>query len=354
VDFAFSDEQEMLRKAARQWLADRYPVDRVATLADSDEGWDPASWRELTEMGWLDPELSPLEHAVLAEEAGYALYPGPWLSTVGLAWPAYQAAPPGQPPTRPATLAWLDDGAGSLREAAGTAACRADDDVDGWRLSGVKRAVPDVTAAAEAIVVARAGQGVALFRVDLAAHPEVVHPLPTMDGTRRLGELRLDGTPAEAFGDPAGAAAVLASARRRALALLACEAVGVAQRALDIATDYARTRTQFDRPIGSYQGVSHRLANVYTALELARSLAYRAAWCVDADSAEADEAVASATVSAGAAAVAGCENAIQAMGGIGFTWDHPLHRFYKRAQWIEAFEGAGRVHRADLAAALLS
>jgi alkylation response protein AidB-like acyl-CoA dehydrogenase len=350
VDFAFSDEQDMLRAAARKWLADRYPPERVAALADSEPGWDPGSWPELTELGWLDPELGLLEHAVLAEETGYALYPGPWLSTVGLALPAYGD----RPPTRAATLAWADDGATSLREAATTAACRADDDLDGWRLTGVKRGVPDAAAAAEVAVVARTGQGIALFRVDLAAHPEVVHPLPTMDSTRRLAELRLDGTPAEPL-ELAGdrAAGVLRAIRRRALALLACEAVGVTQRALDIATEYARTRTQFDRPIGSYQGISHRLTNVYTALELARSLAYRAAWCVAADVPEVDEAVASATASGGAAAVSGCESAIQSMGGIGFTWDHPLHRFYKRAQWIEAFEGFSRVHRADLAALLL-
>ena len=85
MDFAFSEEQEMLRAAAREWLADRYPADRVAELADSDAGWDPASWTELTELGWLDPELGLLEHAVLAEEAGYALLPAPWLSSVGLA-----------------------------------------------------------------------------------------------------------------------------------------------------------------------------------------------------------------------------------------------------------------------------
>jgi acyl-CoA dehydrogenase len=174
-----------------------------------------------------------------------------------------------------------------------------------------------------------------------------------MDATRRLSELRLDGTPAELLGDPARAAAVLTATRRRALALLACEAAGVTQRALDLAVEYAKTRTQFDRPVGSYQGVSHRLANVYTGLELARSLAYRAAWCVALDDADADEAVASATVAAGQAAVSGCENAIQSMGGIAFTWDHPLHRLYKRAQWIEGFEGFGRAHRADLAALLL-
>lgn len=349
MDFAFSDEQEMLRSAARKWLADRYPADRVAALADTDPGWDPRSWAELTELGWLDPELGVLEHAVLAEETGYALYPGPLFATIGLALPAY-----GRPPAGPATLAWIDDGAGSLREAAAGAACRADDDIDGWRLTGVKRAVPDTAGAGEAVVAARTGSGgVGLFRLDLVAHPEVVHPLATMDTTRRLAELRLDGTPAEHLVDPGATPVVLARIRHGALALLACEAAGVAQRALDLAVDHARGRTQFDRPIGSYQGVSHRLADSYTALELARSLAYRAAWCVAADAAETDEAVASAIVSAGSAAVTGCENAIQSMGGMGFTWNHPLHRFYKRAQWIAGFDGFAAAHRADLAALLL-
>jgi alkylation response protein AidB-like acyl-CoA dehydrogenase len=349
VDFAFSEEQEMLRAAARKWLGDRYPADRVAALADSAEGWDPASWPELVALGWLDQDLGLLEHAVLAEEAGYALYPGPWLSTVGLARTAY--AP--HPPDRPATLAWADDGAVTLRDAATSVACRADDDVDGWRLTGVKRGVPDAAIAAEAVVVARTGDGTALFRVDLEAARDTVHPLSTMDTTRRLAELRLDGTPAELLGNPARTAAVLRATRRRVLALLACEAVGVTRRALDLAVEYAKTRTQFDRPIGSYQGVSHRLANVYAELELARSVAYRAAWCVALDDPDADEAVATATVAAGHAAVNGCENAIQSMGGTGFTWDHPLHRLYKRAQWIESFEGFGRMHRADLAALLL-
>jgi alkylation response protein AidB-like acyl-CoA dehydrogenase len=349
VDFAFSEEQEMLRAAAREWLADRYPVDRVAELADSDAGWDPGSWRELAELGWLDPELDLLEHAVLAEEAGRALLPGPWFSSVGLAGPAL-----GGPPARPTTLAWVDDAATTLRDAGSSVACRADDDVDGWRLTGVKRAVPDVAIAEEAIVVARAADQVGLYRVDLTAHRDVVRPLATVDGTRRLGELRLDGTPAEPVGDGGSAAPVLRATRRRGLALLACEAVGVTQRALDLAVEHAKTRTQFDRPIGSYQGVSHRLTDVYTALAVARSLAYRAAWCVAVDDAAADEAVATAAVAAARASVGGCEGAIQAMGGIGFTWDHPLHRFYKRAQWIAAFDGVPARHRAELAALLFT
>lgn len=347
MDFAFSEEQEMLRAAAREWLGDRYPVDRVVELADSDTGWDPGVWAELTELGWLDPELDLLEHAVLAEEAGRALLPAPWWSTVGLAGPAL-----GDPPARPTTLAWADDAAATLRDAAASVACRADDDVDGWRLTGAKRAVPDVGTAEQVVVVARAADQVRLFRVDLVDHPEVVRPLATVDGTRRIGELRLDGTPAEAVdGRPAE---LLRAVRRRSLALLACEGVGVTQRALDIAVDHAKTRTQFERPIGSYQGVSHKLADVYAALALARSLAYRAAWCVAVDDPAADEAVATAAVSVARAAVGGCEGAIQAMGGIGFTWDHPLQRYYKRAQWIAAFDGVPSAHRAELAALLLT
>jgi alkylation response protein AidB-like acyl-CoA dehydrogenase len=347
VDFAFSEEQDMLRAAAREWLSDRYPAERVAALADSDAGWDPASWGELTGLGWLDPELDVLDHAVLAEESGYFLLPGPWLSSVALALPAL-----GSPPKRPTTLAWADDAASRLRDAAWSVACRADDDVDGWRLTGIKRAVPDLGIAEEVVVVARTAERVALFRVDLSVNQEAVRPLSTVDGTRRLGELRLDGTPAEPIDAPA--ADVLTPVRRRASALLACEAVGVAQRALDLAVEYAKTRTQFGRPIGSYQGVSHRLSNGYAALQLARSLAYRAAWCVSAGDPAVDEAVASARIAAARAAVGGCEEAIQSMGGIGFTWDHPLHRFYKRAQWIAAFDGTPAAQRAELAEMLFA
>ena len=142
--------------------------------------------------------------------------------------------------------------------------------------------------------------------------------------------------------------------RRSALALAACEAVGIAQRALDLATEHTKTRQQFGRVIGTYQGVSHRVANIYVALQLSRSLAYWAAWAVAEGDAQQDVAVSAAKSAASEAAVFACENAIQAHGGIGFTWEHVLHRFYKRAQWLEAFEGYGRDHRAAVADAVLA
>jgi len=137
------------------------------------------------------------------------------------------------------------------------------------------------------------------------------------------------------------------------LASLALEAAGIAQRALELAVEHARTREQFGRPIGAYQAVSHPLANTYVESELARSLAYWAAWCLAEDDEEAPVAAAAAKSFAGDTAVAACERAIQVLGGIGFTWEHPLHTYYKRALEIQAYGGYSRELRARIAAWLL-
>jgi alkylation response protein AidB-like acyl-CoA dehydrogenase len=137
------------------------------------------------------------------------------------------------------------------------------------------------------------------------------------------------------------------------LAALALEASGIAQRALELAVEHAKTREQFGRPIGVYQAVSHPLANTYVEAELARSLAYWAAWCVAENDEQTAMAVAAAKSYAGDAAVAACERAIQVLGGIGFTWEHPLQAYYKRALWIQAHGGYSREQRAKVAAWLL-
>jgi Acyl-CoA dehydrogenase, C-terminal domain len=137
------------------------------------------------------------------------------------------------------------------------------------------------------------------------------------------------------------------------LATLSLEAVGIAQKALDLAVEHAKTREQFGRKIGVYQAVSHALANTYVETELARSLAYWAAWCVAEDDEQLPIAVAAAKSYCGDAAVAACERSIQVHGGMGFTWEHVLHHYYKRALWIQAFGGYAREHRAKVAAWLL-
>jgi alkylation response protein AidB-like acyl-CoA dehydrogenase len=321
MDFAFTDEQEQLRNEARTFLADRYPADRVAELADSDEGWEPSSWQELAELGWIGvsvPEkaggagLGFLEEAVLFEELGRALYPGPYFSTVALALPVL-----------PAEL---------QREA-----------VEGktrWSASLDGSLVPDL-ALVDRVLLARDGKLVAV-----AAEGET---LQTMDSTRRFGRLAggLDG-------QEVGDAAAIGRMRTRAFAALALEAVGLSQRALELSVEHAKTREQFGKPIGIYQAVSHRLADGYALTELARSLAYWAAWCVSEDDEEARVAAAAAKSYAGDVAVTVCEYSIQAHGGIGFTWEHPLHRYYKRAQWIQGYGGYPAAQRAEVAAAILA
>ena len=137
------------------------------------------------------------------------------------------------------------------------------------------------------------------------------------------------------------------------LAALALEAVGIAQKALDLGVEYAKEREQFGRKIGVYQAVSHQCADTFVETELARSLAYWAAWCVAEDTDDAPIAVAAAKAYAGDAAVAACERSIQVHGGIGFTWEHVLHTYYKRALWIQAYGGYPRTQRAEVAAYLL-
>ncbi len=347
MDFAFTADQEMLRSSAREWMADRWPMDRVVAAADgADRGFDASAWRELAGLGWLDPELDMLDLAVLAEEAGMGLLPLPWWSSAALAGPLLEpeqreAVASGE---RAVTLAWAEPGR-SHRLADAPSAATVSADAHG-RLTGSKVLVPDLAVVTDAIVVAKDG----LHLVDLTAHPEAVVRRSTIDGTRPLGELRLEAVPARKLdADPRR----LGSHRLAASALLACEAVGVAQRALDLAGAHTKERTQFGRVIGTYQGVSHRVANTYLTTQLARSVAYWAAWTVSEGDPSAPLAVAAAKSQCAESAVFACEQAIQVHGGIGFTWEHALHRYYKRAQWIDGFDGSGRNARAEIAVALL-
>jgi alkylation response protein AidB-like acyl-CoA dehydrogenase len=311
VHFAFTPDQEALRSEARRYLEERFPAERVAELADSTEGWDPASWGELAELGWLGvsvPEdeggagLSFLEEAVLLEELGRALYPGPYFSTVALALPALPAEE-------------------RSRVAAGEA--RWSGEVDGL--------VPDL-ALVDRVVTAE------------GAAPAEGKTFQTMDSTRRLG--RLAPGPRDPL--PGGID------HPRLRAALALEAVGIAQRALEYGIAHAKERHQFGKSIGVYQAVSHSLVDSFMATELARSLAYWAAWCVAEGDPEQTAATAAAKSYASEAAVSACERSIQVLGGIGFTWEHPLHRYYKRAQWVQAFDGFPATQRAEIADLLLA
>ncbi|HJP66863.1 MAG TPA: acyl-CoA dehydrogenase family protein [Actinomycetota bacterium] len=357
MDFAFSDEQEMLRTSAREFLADRYPPERIAEIADG-EGFDPAEWKAVVEMGWVGisiPEdqggggLTFLDEIVLVEEMGRRLYPGPYFSTVVLglsslagtgASDAIASLVSGD---RIATVGWAGpDGRFDVDPSPKI-------EWDGGRLTGTKLFVPDLRAADRVIVLGHHDDADAVWLVDRDQDDVSWRELPTIDGTRRMGELVLDGTAAS---EPVEAPA-LATVRDRALTALAVEAVGVGSAALDMAVEHVKERHQFGRPIGSFQAVSHQLADSFVELETARSLAYWAGWAVSEGAPEAPTAAAAAKSRAAEAATAACERAIQVHGGIGFTWEHPLHRWYKRALGIGAYLGWAPEHRARIAAELL-
>jgi hypothetical protein len=318
MDFALTDFQHDLRAAARRYLDDRYPPERVGELADT-TGYDDGAWPELDRQGWLDPDLGTVELTLLAEEGGRTLHPVPWWSTVAYALAVYHAA--GLP--LPGPTAFVD----------GATGCRATRDGSTWRIDGTVTEVVDAAHVTGFVVAAGTPDGVALFAVDGGIR---CTPREGVDPLRRGADVALDGTPARPLLDPAATTAVLPSLERRAVTLLAGEAVGVAARALDIAVTYARTREQFGRPVGAYQAVAHQLADAYADLELARSLAYRAAAVLDEDPAEAPDAVDCAAYACAPAAVHACETAIQVSGGMGVTWEYPLHRWYRRALWLRA------------------
>jgi alkylation response protein AidB-like acyl-CoA dehydrogenase len=356
MDFSFSQEQDQLRAQARSFLEKRYPLARLANIATSTDGWDRASWPELARLGWTGasiPEaqggagLGFVEEAIVLEELGRALYAGPYFSTVALALPALACAPD--------LLAKVASGAltATVASNASGAPVAARRDGDRWLLRGKTHLVPDAGWVDAFVVQARGPDGIGLYlaeRHDARPHVEV---LDTVDATRRLGRVTFEDDDARLLAPPPAAATVIAATRRRALAALALEAVGVAGQALALGVEHAKSREQFGRPIGAYQAVSHKLADTYVETELARSLAYWAAWCIAEDDGQAELAAIAAKAYAAEAAVAACERAIQVHGGMGFTWDHPLHRYYKRALWIESFDRSGAAHRAEIAEVIL-
>ena len=326
MDFRFSEEQEELRRQARAFLERRFPPSALGPTVDSEPGWDPSTWREIADLGWLGvsvPEerggagLGYLEEAILIEEFGRRLYPGPYLAAVGLARPAI---PEDQLP---------DLAQGRVR----------------WSLcdSVGSRLVPNLMAVDRVVV---AGED------EVFSVAAVGQPLASIDATRPMGRLEL-GPDRELLASGAPAAELLMRLRLRKLSALALEAVGLAQQVLEWGVEHARTREQFEKKIGSYQAVSHPLVNSFVEIELARSLAYWAAWLLAGGREDGQVAAPAAYAAAAEAAVATCERVIQVHGGMGFTWESPLHRYYKRALWIQHFGGPPDLHRARVARQLM-
>lgn len=349
--FALTEDLLALQECARTFLVKSHPLDANATIADQQPGWEPALWTQLADLGLIDRELDLLEHMVIVEETAAVLLPAPVFSSFALARQALIEAAKDSGALGDldrCTLAWIEPGGpqniGAGRQLSTTV------DAAGM-VHGRKVLVPEAPWVDSAVVLADGSNGPTLVSVKLS--DTAIREAATEDTSRRVADIEFDGAPSIPLVASESVPRVLCDTRRRALTLSAAEALGVGRSALEFAITHARERTQFGKPIGAYQAISHRLADAYTQLELARSLTYWAAAAVSGDDADADAACAAAKSTATAAAVGVCEAAIQVFGAVGMTWEHPIHRLYKRALWLEAFAANHRQLHADIAENIL-
>jgi alkylation response protein AidB-like acyl-CoA dehydrogenase len=347
-EFEFSDEMGELRTVVRGFCDQRSPESAVRTAMESELGHDPNVWRSLgAELGILG--LAVLEadggdgaglvyQAVVVEELGAALLPGPVLGTLCLAIPALAALSDGQ--VKKDYLPGLIGGDVIATLAAPTVrgefapdrlTVSAARDGDAWSLTGMADYVPDGATADLILLPAACADGVALFAVEGTAAGFERTALFTMDRTRRQAHLRFDGADARRIADPRETAAVCAQALRTATALVAVSQVGGAQRMLDVTVEHVRTRLQFGQPVGAFQAVKHRCANMLIEVEQARSAAYHAVWALQDGDDDPELAVALAKAVASDAYASVSRAAIQLHGGQGFTWEASPQLYLKRA-----------------------
>ena len=374
MNFGFNDEQELLRSTARKFFENECASETVRKLMDGPEGMTPDLWKKLAEQGWLGlivPDewggmgLGIVDLVVLMEEMGRAVVPGPFFSTVLLgglaildagseaqkkAWLSRLSSGDAK-----AALAWMEP---SAELGARGITLPATAKAGGYSLDGTKLFVQDAHTADVIVVAARTAsgktpeEGVSLFLVPRGTPGLSVTLLPTMDQTRKLCEVTLKGVTvgADALMGTAGAGwTPLGRVLDRATVALCAEMCGGAQKVLDMTVEYAKIRQAFGRPIGSYQGVKHRAADMLVDVENSKSITYYAAWAMDEGVAEGPLAVsmAKAYVSDAYRRVSGA--GIQLHGGIGFTWEHDLHLYFKRAKGSEFTFGDATWHRERVA-----
>jgi alkylation response protein AidB-like acyl-CoA dehydrogenase len=353
MQFGLTESQQMLRDNARKFFAGECPIGQVRRLMETLTAHDDALWEKMAEQGFtgiIFPEeyggvgLGKVELILLMEEAGRALLPGPFFSTVALAGAVIDAV--ASPAQKKKYLEPICRGEArstvTIPEASGS---WDPSDVQisaaNGKLSGDKLFVADAAIADSIVVVAREG----VFAVDSKAPGISIKPMPGMDLTRKLYSVRFAGTPAEKLGDSSG----LAKALDVATTALAAEMVGGMQRTLELSVEYAKTRKQFGKPIGSFQAVQHQCADMYLETESARSATYYAAWALEEDTPDAAVAVSIAKMYASDAGRTVGNRGIQIHGGMGFTWENDLHLYYRRAKASETAFGDATFHRERLA-----
>jgi alkylation response protein AidB-like acyl-CoA dehydrogenase len=323
MNFDFTDDQQAIKRTARELLAERFKAEKVRELAESGT-YDDGPWKEVCELGWAGifiaeehggQGLGSVELAILMEELGYALAPLPFLSNAAAGLMLQQAG------TDEQKERWLPGIASG--EARGT--------VGLVRAGGEAQLVPDADGAELIVLLDTDGARV------VEASAADVEPADAIDATRRFATVRADG--GDSLRGDGG------DGPHRIAAAIAAELTGVAQRAMEMAVEYARDRKQFGRPIGAYQAVSHRCAQMLLEVEGSRSGSLYAAWCADAEPETLPFAASLAKAYASDAGWRVTASALQVLGGIGFTWEHDLHFFLKRAKVDGVLFGTAREHR---------
>ncbi len=366
MNFAFTDEQEQLREFVRDFLDEKSPESAVREQMDTERGFDDEVWAQMSNQMGLPALTIPeayggqgftrVEQIVVLEEMGRALLCAPFFSSAVLAAntlmlcgdeDAKRAHLPGiaSGETR-AALAfteqngrWDESGVTMTAVPAGGS----------WRLDGVKMYVLDGHTANLLIVAARTARGVSLFTVDPAAAGVGRTALSTMDQTRKQARLTFENTEAALIGAEGEGWGVLETVLDLAAVALAAEQVGGAQRCLDMSVEYAKVRVQFGRPIGSFQAIKHKCADMLLEVESAKSAAYYAGWCAAEMNDELPQVASLAKSYCSEAYFHAAAENIQIHGGIGFTWEHPAHLYFKRAKSSELLFGDPTYHRELLA-----
>ncbi len=364
--FDLTDEQQAIKSTARDFLASRFKSERIREIAASEDGLDAEGWKQMAELGWTGlalPEewggqgLGIVDLAVLFEEMGYALAPSPLFSNTiaGLALSFCGSDDQRERYLRPLAAGerrgtpalWDADSPATI----GEFTLEAKPEGDGVVLDGEKTLVLDAAGADFFLVATSDGRR---HIVDSDADGVAVTAEEGIDPTRRFFSVRLEGVRVGAADTLPGGAADYFLVLHRVCVALAAESTGLAQRTLEMAVEYAKDRQQFGRPIGAYQAVSHRCAQMLLETENARSAVYGAAWAADAEPESLPLAASMAKAYAGDAGWRVPDASIQVHGGIGFTWEHDLHFFLKRGRSNAAIFGDSKWHRERVADTVLA
>src|SRR5580692_11628071 len=353
MNFDFSDDQKFLKSEARKFLEGRSPISKVrAVLNDAAKSYDDALWKEVGAQGWLGttiPEaygglgLGHLELCVIAEELGRALAPIPFGSTAYFLTEALLLA--GSEAQKQAWLPKIAAGEvigcfASVERPGALTEAQVQARVEGGKLTGTKLPVTDGDIADVAVVLARENGPLSLFLVELGGEGVARETLQTLDPTRGAARLTFAGAPAERLGEAGEGLSLAEALLEHAAVLLAFEQLGGADRALEMAKGYALERYAFGRPIGSYQAIKHKLADIYVKNELARSNAYYAVWALAAGAAELPLAAATARLAADEAFGFAARENIHIHGGMGFTWEADAHLYFRRARHLSLVAGS--------------